>query len=108
MNDVFHFIFSSLLGITHPSLTKTFWKYMTIHLSIDTLCCIIIRICSLVLILFNHLVLNAFMLMEAFGGIVGLTQHMKHDIGLMSCFRHWHVLNPCFNVGFFLLIFLKY
>jgi len=81
---------------------------MTIHPSIDTLYCTIIGICSPILILFDHLVVNAFMLIEAFGGIVGLPQHMKHDIGLMPCFRHWHVLNPCFNVGFFFLKNLKY
>jgi hypothetical protein len=63
---------------------------MTIHHSIDTLYCTIIGICSPALILFDHLVVNAFMLMEAFGGIDGLPQHMKHDIGLMPCFRQWH------------------
>jgi len=60
---------------------------MTIHHSIGTLYCTIIGICSPVLILFDHLVVKVFMLMEAFGGIVGLPQHMKHDIGLMPCFE---------------------
>jgi hypothetical protein len=83
----FHFIFFSSLEITHPFLTKAFWKSMTIRHSIVILYCTIIGICSPILILFDHLVVNAFMLIETFGGIVGSPQHMKHDITLMPCFE---------------------